>query len=110
MEEYKFKLVRDFDRKPYNWETWENGKVVKSEPAKILAFYKVYQNDDRDTSYGFEIRKDEAGNEIFDHDDTLTELLYLDGKSIKEVNDYSGAIFDAMYQDYYAKPLQRTFR
>lgn len=110
MEEYKFTLVRDYDRKPYNWETWENGKVIKSVPAEILAFYKVYLNDDMKKSYGFEIRKDEAGNEIFDHDDTLTEFLYLQGKNIKEVNNFCGAIFDAIYEDYYGEPLQGTFR
>lgn len=110
MEEYRFTLVRDYDTNPYNWESWENGKVVKSEPAEILAFYKVYLNDDMKTSYGFEIRKDEAGQEIFDHDDTLPDYLYLQGKNIKEVNDLCGRIFDAMYEDYYGEPLQGTFR
>lgn len=110
MQEYKFTLVRDYERKPYNWETWDNGKIVKSEPAEILAFYKVYLNDDMNTSYGFEIRKDETGNEIFDHDDTLTEFLYLHDKSLKEVNDFCGVIFQAMYKDFYDEPLQGTFR
>ena len=105
MEETKFTLVRDYGRKFYSWETWENGKIVKSEPAEILAFYKVFLNGDMDKSYGFEIRKDQAGNEIFDHDDTLTEFLYLRGKSMKEVNDFCGRIFDAMYEDYYGEPL-----
>jgi hypothetical protein len=110
MQEYTFILVRDYDRKPYNWDTWENGKVVKSESAEILAFYKVYLNNDTDKPFGFEIRKDEAGTEIFDHDDTLTEFLFIQGKSITEVNDFCGSIFEAMHKDYYGKPLQGTFR
>lgn len=110
MQEYKFTLVRDYDRKPYNWETWEDGKIVKSQPAEILAFYNVYLNDETDKLYCFEIRKDEAGREIFDHDDKLPELLYLQGKSMKEVNDFCGRIFDAMYEEYNGEPLKGTFR
>jgi hypothetical protein len=80
MQEYNFKLVRDYETNPYNWETWRHGTLIKSEPADILAFYKVYLNDDLNTSYSFEIRKDDAGNIVFDHDDKLTEFFYLMGK------------------------------
>jgi hypothetical protein len=104
MLETKFTLVRDYERKPYNWENWENGVLVNSEPAEILAFYKVYLNDDLDRSFGFEIRKGRAGTYIFDHDDTLTEFLFAQDGSMKEVNDLVSAICDAMCQDYYDEP------
>ena len=77
------------------------GSLVKSEPAKILAFYKVYFNGDKNKWYSFEIRKDDAGNTILDHDDTLTEYLYQLKAELKEVNALTQRIFEAMGKDYF---------